>query len=469
MTLTTFPSDMEPDEDDNKPNSDPQLEPPIIPPDKMVLDQMTELLTPRLTKYIPHVPTPRQTAFLLLDNVLEAFYGGAVGGGKSDALLMAALQYVDVPDYSALILRRTYGELAMPGAIMDRSHQWLGNTDARWRANEKTWEFPSGARLVFGYLELEKDRYRYDGAEFQFIGIDELTQFLESQYTYMFTRARRRKGLDVPLRIRSASNPGGVGHDWVKHRFIDPQERARTGRVFIPAKIADNPHISGDEYIRSLEMSLDTHTKAQKLDGNWDALPDGDKFERHWFEVVDYTPDPQGAIRVWDLAGTKPSAQYKDPDWTRGIKGFVHEGILYVTDLVSLRDTSAQVKALVKNTATQDGPLVKIHIPRDPGAAGKHVVDEYKRALEGYLVKDMPVAGRGSKWDRATPVSSAAENGRVKLLRASWNDALLDELCAFKQDNSHAHDDIVDVLSDLYNELISRKTAKHESDTEWMF
>ena len=121
--------------------------------------------------YIPHKPTPKQLAFLMLDNS-EALFGGAAGGGKSDALLMAALQYVNVPGYAALLLRKSYTDLALPGALMDRAKAWLMPTDARWRDSSKTWQFPSGATLTFGYLEHMGDEYRYQSTEFQMIGFD---------------------------------------------------------------------------------------------------------------------------------------------------------------------------------------------------------------------------------------------------------------------------------------------------------
>ena len=111
------------------------------------------LLEPRLNTFIPHMPTPRQAAFLLLE-CREAFYGGAGGGGKSDALLMAALQYADIPGYSALIIRRNFAELALPNALIDRAHTWLrGRPDGRWNEQRKQWKFSSGATLTFGYLE----------------------------------------------------------------------------------------------------------------------------------------------------------------------------------------------------------------------------------------------------------------------------------------------------------------------------
>jgi len=202
--------------------------------------------------YIPHKPTAKQLAFLLLENV-EALYGGAAGGGKSDALLMAALQYVDQPDYSALLLRRSYADLALPGALMDRAKEWLMPADAHWREASKTWTFPSGATLSFGYLEHTGDEYRYQSTEFAFIGFDELTQFEEKQYRYMFSRLRRLADSSVPLRMRTASNPGGIGHEWVRSRFID-DDPLNQRRVFISARLPDNPYLDQAAYIESLDQ-----------------------------------------------------------------------------------------------------------------------------------------------------------------------------------------------------------------------
>ena len=165
------------------------------------------LLVRRWTSFIPHTPTPKQLAFLLLGGQ-EALFGGSAGGGKTDALLMAALQSVDTPGYAALVLRRTYADLSLPGALMDRAQEWLGPTAARWHDTEKTWAFPSGATITFGYLEHELDKFRYQGSELSFCAFDELTQFTESQYRYLFSRLRRLAGSDIPLRMRSASNPG---------------------------------------------------------------------------------------------------------------------------------------------------------------------------------------------------------------------------------------------------------------------
>lgn len=225
------------------------------------------LLPPRRGRdYWPSPPYPRQKEFLALDTD-EALYGGAAGGGKSNALLMAALEYVHVPGYAALLLRRTFKDLSLPGAIMDRARDWLAGTPATWEEDAKTFTFPGGGRLTFGYLQTDKDRFRYQSAEFQFIGFDELTQFPERWYTYLSSRLRRpAKGplSKVPLRLRGASNPGGIGHEWVRRRFVDGE------KPFVPALLADNPAVDAEAYLRNLSV-LDAHTARQLRDGVWAA------------------------------------------------------------------------------------------------------------------------------------------------------------------------------------------------------
>jgi hypothetical protein len=230
---------------------------------------------PPLARYCPNlrtVSTP-QALFLLLDN-LEAFYGGAAGGGKSDALLMAALQYVDVRGYAALLLRRTYAELEKSDGLIPRADEWLSGTDARRHDGGKLWTFPSGARLEFGHVKDEQDKHNYQSAAYSFIGFDEVTSFTETQYEYIgFSRSRRRmfgRVAKVPIRVRAASNPGNVGHLWAKKRLVDPATR-KPEVVFIPAKVQDNPGLDVEQYRESMSY-LSEALQAQLLEGNWDAF-----------------------------------------------------------------------------------------------------------------------------------------------------------------------------------------------------
>lgn len=200
---------------------------------------------------------------------------------------MSALEYANTPGYAAILFRKTYTDLTLPGALMTRAHEWLSQTSARWIDKEKTWKFPSGATLTFGYLESENDKFRYQSSEFQFIGFDEASQFTETQYTYLFSRLRRLAGVQVPLRMRAASNPGGVGAAWVYERFIPEDfapEQAREVKVFdkegqndegspvmrsfVPATIDDNPSLDRASYVQSL-ANLDPVTRAQLLRGDW--------------------------------------------------------------------------------------------------------------------------------------------------------------------------------------------------------
>ena len=421
------------------------------------LNQLEHVLTPKMTKYIPHEPYPKQAAFLLLD-ILEAFYGGAVGGGKSDTLLMGALQYADTPGYQALLLRRTFQDLSLPGALMDRAREWLYpyvfSKEVRWIDKEKTYLFPSGATLTFGYLEHENDKYRYQSAEFQYIGFDELTQFSETQYQYLFSRLRRLKHTDVPLRMRSASNPDGDGLEWVKQRFV--VDGPSKGRIFIPAKLEDNIHLDRDAYERSLQ-ELDPITRERLRHGNWEIRKDGKLFQREWFRTIQYSevPFPLRTVRYWDFASSeqKPGT---DPDYTTGLLLGEKRGIYYILHVKRFRKSPEATESIVRQTATEDGSYVMIFGEEEPGSSGKMIVDHYARnVLKGFAFRGNRETG--SKVLRANPVSSAAERGNILLVQAPWNNDFLDEIELFPTKGKH--DDQVDALSGAFRML---KTQVHE-------
>ncbi len=395
-------------------------------------------------EYIPQEPTEKQAQFLL-ELSEEALYGGAAGGGKSSSLLMTALQYVNIPNYSALVLRRTYPDLSLPDAIMDRAHKWLVGTNAVWIASEKTWKFPSGATLTFGYLDTANDKYRYQGAAFQCICFDEVTQFLENDYLYLYSRLRRLAGSIIPIRMRCAGNPGGRGHQWVKDRFIDGD------RVFYPASLKDNPHLDRDEYVRALSK-LDPVTREQLLNGNWNVAESGNKFKREWFEIVDATPAESEKVRFWDMAATSNAG-----DWTVGALLGVYRDVVYVIDVQRFQGTPGTVETIMFQTAELDGPDVKIRWEEEGGASGKFVTSYFVSELIGYDAKG--IRATGSKIVRANPFSSFAEAGNVKLQRAHWNKTFLEELGLFP---AGSHDDIVDACSGAFSEIAKTKRSSYE-------
>lgn len=412
--------------------------------------------------YIPHAPEPTQDAFLWYQGQ-EALYGGAAGGGKSDALLMAALQYVDVPGYAALLLRKTYTELTLENALLDRSMKWLSHSDASWNGEHRRWTFPSTATLTFGFLQRPQDRARYQSAEFQYIGFDELTAFEESDFRFMFSRLRRaavcsehngekssiratgvynRQGqfvcevcgraappvAVVPPRIRGATNPGGPGHKWVYDRFIEPWEKYNNGvagppkRVFVPAKLSDNPHIDQQSY-RQAMYELEPELAEQLLEGNWHVREPGNWMMRdpRWIDACVAL-----GKKLWDehLAGTNhlpiPRAEHRGRvvagltntiDWGEHSQGYViwplPKGGIFVppSEVVKIgADPVETTKAMLEKSMAFQYPLaltcydaagiqsmrsyraVARRIPRFRGLWTTAVsFKEYKRETIGYL------------------------------------------------------------------------------------
>jgi predicted phage terminase large subunit-like protein len=271
---------------------------------------------------------------------------------------------------------------------------------------------------------------QYQSAEYQFVAFDELTLCAESQYRYLFSRLRRLEGVDVPLRMRSASNPGGPGHEWVRQRFVDATKGS--GRIFIPATMDENTCLDREEYEASLN-ELDPVTRAQLRHGDWSVLPQGNMFKREWFSVIEPEEVPETGVRwvrFWDLAGTEDLGVSDAQACTAGVKmGLTERGRFIVADVRRDRQDPAGVEAMMRNTASQDGRGVSIRQEQEPGSAGKFVVHDFARKLMGYDYLGIPASG--SKEERARPFSAAASNGLVDVVRAPWNGAYFDELEAF--------------------------------------
>jgi len=380
----------------------------------------------------------------------EAFFGGAAGGGKSQTLLMAAAQYVEVPGYSALILRKTLPDLNQAGALIPRSHEWWLGTDAVWHENKKRWLFPSGATIRFGYLEKRSDLDNYMGSEYQYVGFDEATQFTLDLYRFLFSRLRKPTDLDVPLRVRAGSNPGGIGATWVKQRFLEPPAPGEPKRFFVPSRLSDNPSIDYEEYKTSLD-ELDPITRAQLLEGDWEVGSSAGNFMRGWYDIMDAHPTEwERLVRYWDTASTAPlPGQESKADWTVGTLMGRMNGIYWILDVNRFQGNAATVENAIYQQAVNDGQWVEIFMEQEPGASGKIMIEHYQfRVLQNYNFYG--IRSTGPKPARAARFSAQSAARNVKLLRGNWIPRWLDEHESFPFGE---HDDQVDSAAGAFNVL----------------
>jgi len=327
------------------------------------------------------------------------------------------------------------------------------------------------------------------GAEIQWAGFDELTQFHESQYSYITSRMRSSHG--IRSRLRASTNPGGPGHEWVFKRFspwLDPTreggrlptgtvrytrlvgdveidavkgEPGAIGRCFVRSGLADNPSLANDEEYRLMLDRLDPVTRAQLRDGDWLAKPAAGAYfkrthVREWLDAVPSSNQITARVRAWDLASTT------DGDWTVGVKMLrLRDGSYVVENVVRLRGAPAEVERLLKATAAMDGQQVTQHLPQDPGQAGVHQKLNLAKALAGSPVEfERPT---GDKITRAKPFSAQWSVGNVAVVKAPWNEAFVGELEGFPDGT---YDDQVDAASDAFSAVAAAYVPIPESPAD---
>ena len=226
--------------------------------------------------YVAFMPNEGPQTDFLAAGEKDVLYGGAAGGGKSFAMLIDPLRYCHITEHRALILRRSMPELR---ELIDKSRELYPRAfkGAKFKEVEKLWQFPSGAKIEFGFLERDADVYRYQGQAYSWIGFDEITHLpTEFGWNYLASRLRTTNP-DIKTYLRCTANPGGVGAHWVKKRYVESSEPNTSfvgndglTRKFIPARLQDNPHLAEDgEYERMLQ-SLPAIQRKQLLEGNWD-------------------------------------------------------------------------------------------------------------------------------------------------------------------------------------------------------
>lgn len=229
--------------------------------------------------------TEKQDLFIN-SQAFETLFGGAAGGGKSYGQLVDALLYaLKYPKSKQIIFRRTFPDLER--SIIRTSLEFYPKEVASYNSSKHIWRFKNGSIIDFGYIDNENDVYQYQSAEYDVIRFDELTHFTEYMYVYMISRCRGAN--PYPKYIKSSTNPGGVGHSWVKERFIDigepntihnikQEDGTTTSRIFIPSLVQDNLFLMANDpdYLKRLQ-NLPEKEKKALLYGEWDIF-DGQFF-----------------------------------------------------------------------------------------------------------------------------------------------------------------------------------------------
>ena len=248
---------------------------------------------------------PKQAEFIRLpDDIYEGFFGGAAGPGKSEVLVMLPLirEFYKVRGFKGLIMRRTRPELQ--AEIILRAHKYYPKTGGIWNGTDNTYRWPQYDSYVrFGYAQHKDDIRKYDSAEYQYFAPDELTSFLEFQYRFI-AFSRMRSTIGIPPLVRAASNPGNIGHGWVRKRFVEPAKKGmvrirdtetKSERIFIPAKLRDNSILleSDPNYEDRLKALPEAERKA-KADGDWYTFV-GQTFE---FRSERFPDEPENAVHV---------------------------------------------------------------------------------------------------------------------------------------------------------------------------
>jgi predicted phage terminase large subunit-like protein len=404
-------------------------------------------------------PTARQ-AVALAQPISDLFFGGGRGGGKSDFLLLDWFSHAEQQGpVAGIMLRRTLPELE------EIEHRALGlfpRLGLDWKAADRTWAHPNGSFLRLRYLETVADASRYQGHQYQWIGIDEAGNYPNSAVCDLLRGCLRttKPGQDCLLRL--TGNPGGAGHGWLKARYVTPSapevpfvDADGQERVYIPSLLSDNPHIQDAEnYRRQLAQSGPPHLVRAWLHGDWDVLPNGGILLPG--KIVDRKPVDRERMRIYigiDPACTDKDKTAGDPDYT----AIAVVGVDESRDLHILEVWRGQVSTLTAWNRLRG--MMFEYQPEvcwvEGGPIGGAVLPFWKEAQDRektwWTIKE--VSHAGDKVGKAQALSAVVERGLVSAdYRADWWPALRDEMTVF-DGSKNRKDDQVDALAIVAREL----------------
>jgi predicted phage terminase large subunit-like protein len=443
-------------------------------------------------------PASKKQEIFLNSDATITLAGGSAGSGKTYTSLLIALKFMQHPRATGVIFRRTSKMITSPGSIWHEAvnmYTSIYKTGLKIRSRENEIVFPNGALLKFSHMQHASNMYDHKGGQYSLVIFDEATDFTEEMVVYLLSRMRNAY-VDYKPQMFLMTNPDyhSFLRTWIEDFYLQsdgiPKEELAgvkrfffrqsntmiwyntlqeaeavhgkgsesgiTSFTFIPATCRDNPPLlkSQPDYISRL-MSLPRVEMERLLLGSWYARSEASGlFKREWVNMVDY---PNGRakrrVRAWDFAFSKPSEQYPDPDWTRGVLiSKDTQNVYTVEDVVGLRDRVHKVEELIFATAREDGPEVIISIPQDPNAAAGAYAKDLQRKLGemGFVCRlQRPVK---SKVTRFAPFSSVAQAGFVNVVVGAWNKDFFDELEIFGSEAKHK-DDQADCVSDCFTLL----------------
>lgn len=434
-----------------------------------------------------------------------------MGSGKSFMALIEPLRYIDDSYYRCVFFRKTSRLITNPGALWDEASDIYPKFGGVPNKSSLKWTFPSGAEIYFSYLEQEKQKYDWKGAQLSAVFFDEATEFSESMVMYLASRLRSKAKVDSYMRLmtnpqadswlrnyvnwylqedgRPDRSKSGIIR-WFVRRGDDTEwgetkeeliERFGEGTepksfTFISATCIDNPvNLENNPQYLSELKSLPRVERERQLYGSWTATEEaGGYFKREWITETGNLISPlENAqvkkvteCRAWDIASSLPSEVYKNPDYTACVKMSLGEdGLYYVEHAFKFRDRVHEVQKCMLETAELDGHGCWVVYPEDPGSAGKIASASHAKNLAGFKYKKAKTSAR--KIERFLPFASAAQAGLVKFVKSDyWRDPRNGDVYTWEKlftdlevdvGNRNIKEDIVDAISDAFDQLANGK------------
>lgn len=422
-------------------------------------------------------------------------FGGAGGASKTFGLLLEAARNLSVPGFGAVIFRRTTPQITNEGGLWDESFNLFPQIGGVPREQFHDWKFPSGAAVSFAHMEHLKNRFDWKGAQIPLIGFDQLEDFEEEQFWYMWSRNRSVCGVHPYIRATANPDPdsfvakliewwidqntglpiesrcgvirwlvrmgGELAWGDTRQELIDrfvalgvaADEVQPVSFTFINAKLSDNKILMAkDPMYRAKLLALPTVERERLLNGNW-IIRDGGKIEFKWFKFI-----PEGEFREMFSGATRlrwsdvAASDEERSDFTSSTRMSYAHGKLGIEHNWRAQKTTGERDKMLYALAQMDAALydnsVEQCTAQDPGAAGKSQAEAWMR-----MMAEFPAhveSESGDKLTRSGPWRAQAEFGNVYVLDTPENRLFIRAVCGFPK---HGADD-VDTLSGGYNRLV---------------